>query len=101
MRLAKPKSNGKSTCSPACWERLIDAVLAFYRLRSRKPNEAIFDQSSRAEQYCDLETHKRSGTAPPTAKTVQGKWAAIREHLIAGRTTAGVAGAKGQRAFHT
>ena len=95
VRRSNPKSNGKSTCSPACWGRLILAVLDFYRSRSRRPNEAIFDQSTPSEQYCDVETHRRSGTVPPTAKTVQGKWAAIREHLIAGRSIAEVAGSKG------
>ncbi len=96
VRRVNPKSNGKSTCSPACWERLIKAVLDFYELRPRRPNEAIFDQTTRAEQYCDCEMHAKSGTVPPTAKTVQGKWAAIREHLAAGRTTNEVAGNKGQ-----
>ena len=100
VRRSNPKSNGKSTCSPACWERLIQAVLDFYRSRSRRPNEAIFDQFTPAEQYCDVETHRRSGTVPPTAKTVQGKWAAIREHLIAGRSTVEVAGSKGRSRFH-
>ena len=95
MRQAGRRSSGKSTCSPACWERFICAVLDFYRQRVRRPNEAAFDQSSLAKHYCDAETHEKSGSAPPTGKTVQGKWAAIRDHLGNGRTTAEAAGSKG------
>ncbi len=93
-RRANPKSNGKSTCSPACWEHFVDAVLERYTSRQRRPNEAIFDQSTPAEQFCDVDTHTKGGTVPPTAKTVQGKWAAIREHLVADRSTSEVAGSK-------
>ena len=94
----KRKSSGRSTCSSACWERFIFAVLNISR--SSRPNQPLFDCDTPAEQYCDDETHKRSGDAPPTAKTMRGKWAAVREHLIAGRTSANVAGSKGLFTFH-
>jgi len=107
-----PKCNGKSTCSPACWERLINAVLDFYSSEQRRPNEAIFDRATPTAHYCDVDMHNSRGTKPPTAKTVQGKWAAIREHLNASRRAAeqvargrdksdsDVAGLKGQQLSH-
>ena len=101
VRQVNPKTRGKSSCSPACWERLIQAVLAFGRSRARRSNETLFDPSLPTECYCDMETHRSSGSTPPTAKTVQGKWAALREHLVAGRSTAEVAGSKGLYLLHT
>ena len=73
VRRSNTRSNGKSTCSPACWERLIEAVLRFYSFASRRPNEAIFDKATLPSHYCDIDTHTRGGTTPPSAKTVQGK----------------------------
>ena len=78
LRRSNTKSNGQSTCSPACWERLIEAVLHFYCTRPRRPTEAVFDPNTQPAHYCHMDTHTSSGTAPPSATTVQGKWGHTR-----------------------
>ena len=90
----KPK--GKSRCSDACWERFLQAVIASYSVGPRRPTDVIFKEDTAAEQYCDVRMHKECRTAPPTGKTVQSNWAAIRKYLLVDHSTSAMKGKKGR-----